>query len=405
MDILISMKRFFICFLAAAACIAASAQNRSINFAPEDITAEEMFAQASEQGKLIFMDCYASWCGPCKQMAANIFTKDEVADFYNQNFFCVKFDMEKGEGAKLNKQYGIGAFPTFLFIDPKTTFIVHTAVGGRGAQEFIELGKKALDPSLTEQGPKQAYEAGDRSKGTVTEYLKMLQNAHLYGMMNDVAAEYLDGMSAEEIVESENWTIFEMGVSSLDSKAAQTVFADKDFFCENIGEKQVNGKLTSIVNSYTREFTHSKAVGPDENFDRAKYETAKAFVEKCGLPSAPGILLQMKATEANSRGDVKGVLDCLNENLKKNTVPEYSKQFFTASNVARLTQASTKKLRKKSIKFLDNLFKAGENDLDRANALRMKGIVLEQYGETEASAQAMELSMEYAKKNAAARQR
>lgn len=404
MDILTNMKKI-LTIAALLASLCAGAQNRSINFAPEDITAEEMFTQAAAQGKLIFMDCFASWCGPCKQMAANVFTQDAVADFYNENFFCVKFDMEKGEGAKLNKQYGIGAFPTFLFIDPTTRFIVHTAVGGRPAGEFIEVGKKALDPSLRAQGPKQAYEAGDRSRETVADYMKMLQNAHLYGMMNDVAADFLKGKSAEELAEPENWAIFAQGISDYDTEAAQTVFSDKQFFIDNIGEREVEGKLTSILNSYIREFVHSKAVGPDESFDREKYLKAKAVVESSGLASAPGILLQMKATEANSRGDVKGIIKCLEENLKTGAVPEYSNQFFTASNVARLTQADTKKLRKLALKFMDKLFNSGKNDLDRANALRMKGILLDQYGDKQASEETMKLSMEYARKNAESRQR
>ena len=31
------------------------------------------------------MDCYTTWCGPCKSMSKNIFTNDSVADFYNTN--------------------------------------------------------------------------------------------------------------------------------------------------------------------------------------------------------------------------------------------------------------------------------------------------------------------------------
>ena len=60
------------------------AQNRSIRFEPKDW--KKAVEKARKENKLIFLDCHTSWCGPCKNLAANIFTKDAVADFYNQNF-------------------------------------------------------------------------------------------------------------------------------------------------------------------------------------------------------------------------------------------------------------------------------------------------------------------------------
>ena len=47
---------------------------------------------------MIFLDAYASWCGPCKMLQKNVFTKKAVGDFYNSKFINVKMDMEKGEG-------------------------------------------------------------------------------------------------------------------------------------------------------------------------------------------------------------------------------------------------------------------------------------------------------------------
>ncbi|MDZ7846006.1 MAG: thioredoxin family protein [Owenweeksia sp.] len=58
-------------------------------------SSNEALQAAEEEGKPIFMDCYTTWCGPCKWMSANIFTQQEVGDYYNENYVCVKFDMEK----------------------------------------------------------------------------------------------------------------------------------------------------------------------------------------------------------------------------------------------------------------------------------------------------------------------
>lgn len=44
-----------------------------------------------KEKKLIFVDCYTSWCGPCKMLAKNVFTQDKVADFIILNLSVSKW--------------------------------------------------------------------------------------------------------------------------------------------------------------------------------------------------------------------------------------------------------------------------------------------------------------------------
>ena len=64
----------------------------------EETGIKAVFQKAREENKLVFMDCYTSWCGPCKNMLNNVFTLAEAGEFMNEEFVCVKYDMEKGEG-------------------------------------------------------------------------------------------------------------------------------------------------------------------------------------------------------------------------------------------------------------------------------------------------------------------
>jgi thiol:disulfide interchange protein len=43
----------------------------------------EILAKAKTENKYIFIDCYTTWCGPCKYMSKNIFTQKEVGDYFN----------------------------------------------------------------------------------------------------------------------------------------------------------------------------------------------------------------------------------------------------------------------------------------------------------------------------------
>ena len=111
------------------------------------------------------MDCYTSWCGPCKALAKDIFTRKDVGDFFNANFINVKYDMEKGEGKELNKRYkaNIIGFPTLLLIDKKGK-VVHQMAGFQEADVLI-AGMKA--------GKEGAFLKDDIEK-IVLEYMKTM---------------------------------------------------------------------------------------------------------------------------------------------------------------------------------------------------------------------------------------
>src|SRR3989304_260171 len=131
------MKKFIALFSIVLLTEFVVGQNRSIKF--EDKTFEELKKQAKAENKLIFIDFYTVWCGPCKKMDKEVFTNDSVADFYNNNFINLRRDAEKGEGIELAKKYEINAYPTFLFISAEGT-MVHRGCGFYNSKEFIQLG-------------------------------------------------------------------------------------------------------------------------------------------------------------------------------------------------------------------------------------------------------------------------
>lgn len=126
----------------------------------EELTMSAAMAKASDPAnpKLIFMDCYTSWCIPCIEMAKMEFPKKVMGDYFNPKFVSVKFDMEKGEGKELAKKYNVSAYPTFLILNASGQEI-NRVVGKAGAEDFIEKVKAALDPKNSLAGLKAAYEA------------------------------------------------------------------------------------------------------------------------------------------------------------------------------------------------------------------------------------------------------
>lgn len=139
-------------------------------------TWDEAVAEAKRLDRIIFVDAYAVWCGPCKKMAAEVFPDDKVGEFYNKNFINLKLDAEKGEGLKFREKYPISAFPTLFYID-YTGDVVQQVKGAQQIDGFIELGKKALTKIDRSQQYVAAYESGDRDPELVLNYVRALNKA------------------------------------------------------------------------------------------------------------------------------------------------------------------------------------------------------------------------------------
>ncbi|NOQ73014.1 MAG: DUF255 domain-containing protein [Crocinitomix sp.] len=107
-------------------------------------TWQEALAVAQEENKLIFLDAFAAWCGPCKMMARTTFKDKEVGDFFNANFINVKMDMEKhAEGPRLSNDLYLTAYPTLYFLNYSEK-PVHQTLGYLKSKQLITEGKTAL---------------------------------------------------------------------------------------------------------------------------------------------------------------------------------------------------------------------------------------------------------------------
>lgn len=106
-------------------------------------TWDEALQLAKKEARPIFLDIYASWCGPCKMLKFRTFPNEEVGEFYNANFINVAVDGEKGEGVELARKYNIQGYPSLIYIDSNGQLIAKTA-GYRNPKQLIDIGKQII---------------------------------------------------------------------------------------------------------------------------------------------------------------------------------------------------------------------------------------------------------------------
>ncbi|TKC62440.1 DUF255 domain-containing protein [Pedobacter hiemivivus] len=224
----------------------ATAQNREISFKEADWKTQ--LATAKKEKKIIFFDAYTTWCGPCKMMAKDVFTKDNVADLFNQTFLNVKYDMEKGEGPALKDKFEVSAYPTYLFINGDGE-VVHKIVGSMSAPEFMEEAKKALNPGSTAFGLAKKFNSGDHSEATALAYMEALDKAYEADKMGAVAKVYFDGLPKASLMEANNWNL---ALKYLNNPAAQSfayLYSNKAELEKKYGAEKVNAYFQRTMSS------------------------------------------------------------------------------------------------------------------------------------------------------------
>lgn len=188
----------------------------------------EALAKAKSEHKLIYMDIYTTWCGPCKIMAAQIFPAAEAGEKYNGLFVNYKIDAEKGEGITLAKKYQVEGYPTNLYINPEDESVVYRVMGSTGLPEFLNRADIAL---LEQKDPmkwgdyEQKFEKGARDKAFLVAYIEKAKRLDVFNdkALNAYVEQYAgkkpDEVTLKFLVEN---------TKTFDNKSVAIIAANKE---------------------------------------------------------------------------------------------------------------------------------------------------------------------------------
>lgn len=177
------------------------AQDTGIQFQHE-ASWKEILAKAKAENKYIFMDCFTTWCGPCKYMSASIFPLKEVGDFINDKFISVAVQLDTTDkdndavkswyqgGHDIAEKYKIRAYPTYLVFDADGK-PVHRFVGSSPAEEFLAKIKISLNPETQYFSLLDEYRNGKKDSAFLLIAAKAAYDAYDIETAKTITDEYL----------------------------------------------------------------------------------------------------------------------------------------------------------------------------------------------------------------------
>lgn len=336
----------------------------------------DALAKAKQENKLLFIDAYATWCGPCKAMAKYEFTQESLGEFYNENFINLKLDMEKSDGRTFDAQYPVSAYPTMFFLDGEGNVVLRIK-GARKASQLIDLGKEAMSKMDFSKDFEEAYLAGNRDFELMYNYIQALNKSNKNGIK--IANEYLD--SNPEITPKQRLKILTVAVTEADSKLCTELLNRKKEAVEIMGWADFSKMLqNACLNTIDKSIEFQADFLYDEAMDVAKkhleddYETflAHAQVYRATKTKNADLMYDaLKYYDKQYKGDASAIKKVL-----KTTLIEFP---------------SHPKLLKESSRMAEKLYKLEKNIPD----LLLYANILNKAGETHEAIKLLEKEQAY----------
>ncbi len=352
------MRLSLITFLALFMSLSAFAQ---IEFF--EGTYEEALAEAKKQERPIFVDCYTTWCGPCKRMAKTTFMDPEVGEFFNANYINLKLDMEKDEGIRFRRNHPVSAFPTLYFIDANGETL-HKQKGAQKVEGLMKMGKFVLTKVDYSADYAKLYEEGNREPELIYNYVNALNKSKKSSLK--VANDYIK--TQDDMTTDFNLKFILAAVSEADSRIFDMLIDNRSKIAKLESEQAIKDKIEmACSNTAAKAMEYESEDLLNEAVDKMKKyypEKAKAFSAKQNLEFYKTI------------GDSKNYIKCCTNYVKKeigndakrlhDIAKDIQKSFATDTNAMKTAEKIAKKaadnggLAKYYFTYADILFNNGK---------------------------------------------
>lgn len=313
-------KKIFLFGLVLILMSGANAQDKGIHF-EHGSTWKAILATAKKEKKYVFVDCFTTWCGPCKYMSATIFPKEEVGTFFNQHFISAKFQLDSTskDGEEIKKQYAdaafiakaynIRAYPTYLFFSPDGE-LVHQELGSSEADVFIAKGANAINPEKQYFTLVKKYQAGNREPLLLKNLAIIARDASDQAAASEYAKAYLATKPDLENKETLRF-IYETTTSSHDEGFSMMLKNPAKF--ETVVDRE---ELQYALSMFIARDEAEKINYAFQKFDTTQWETYSTALAKLYPDYADQILVGFKTSTFGYKKDWKSYASAVDQYAK-----------------------------------------------------------------------------------------
>ncbi|MBI1226411.1 MAG: DUF255 domain-containing protein [Bacteroidetes bacterium] len=264
---------------------------------------KDVLERAERTGKVIFLDGYTSWCAPCRKMDKEVFKRPEVANYFNQKFINVKYDMEGNAGEELKAQYAVKVFPTYLFISPEGK-VIHRIVGAHtDGNDFFDWSKMAVTPGQSYAELEQRYKNGERNPAMMFDYMKVLRMAGQKEKEAEITRNYLSLMTKDHFMDKTYWSAVKLFLDNPTSREFRIILDNREEIGEAIGLEEVDAKIYETIDAQIK--SNRGFISYEGHlFDTKAEQELIEILENANIPRRNELLARTKAARYIRNGDL-----------------------------------------------------------------------------------------------------
>lgn len=271
------MKKLYLFLICLIVSILATIQtfSQGIVFRQDDW--QNVLMQAKNQKKLIFVDIYTTWCGPCKEMDKKTFTESAVGDKFNTKFINYKVDAEKGFGITLAKRYKVTSYPTCLFVDPSEN-LIYKQEGLLRAPDLLKEADMVLNNQANAKplwALDKLYNEGRKDAEFLYEYISVRS---LYANIDNTTLvdEYVKALPPVQLSTDKTLRLIVNNGFKIDGKAFEVLLKSREK-AESLFEGGVEKVNMAFSQSINEVFSEALTNKNQALFDKALAANLKAL--------------------------------------------------------------------------------------------------------------------------------
>ncbi len=310
---------------------------------------DQVMQKAKSENKYIFLDVFATWCGPCKAMDKFVYPNDTIGKLFNDRFISAKVQVDRtnldGEEVRnwykdaeqIQKQFHIRSYPTFVFLAPDGT-ISHMESGYKGVNDLVVVAQTAIQPGKIFVDPyneyytlMEEYTKGNRNYKRMaflidTALMLREDTSITNGLLRDFRDNYLHKLPAKEVYSDPYLIRFLSKYIGSKSKMFSLFYPDGRKADESVGQKGFAQNLVDkiiqqeVINPILSKYTGDGRLitYTDPNYTEPKWkEIRKAVSKRYNSMYAKRCVLWSQVIWYDKYADIFNLSKCYLEFLKQ----------------------------------------------------------------------------------------